>query len=196
MIKKILTYGVLAFLLITGKAKAQDWHNLTFTHNLSKQRQVLRLQRGDESSYGFLDLFGKGADFETIYSEFRLRRNFGNGFGLGLEYNGGSGVKDLIRPHVAYTTELGPVFLDVKFSPLESTLKQGQQLGVYGSVKLPFGFGLESWHDFDYKDGKIIHSGEIELSKNIKKKLSVIGRAEKYPWQENIQYSLGTKLAF
>lgn len=196
MIKKILAYGALATLLITGKANAQDWHNLTFTYNLSEQRQVLRLQRGDKVSYGFLDLFGKGADFETIYGEFRLRKNLGKGFGFGLEYNGGTDVKDLVRPHIAYTTELGPVFLDVKFSPLESTLKQGQQLGLYCSVKLPLGLGLESWHDFDYKDKRIAHMGEVELSKNINKKLSMVGRAEKYPWQEKIQYSLGGKLVF
>lgn len=196
MIKKILTYTALAALLVTGKARAQDWQNLTFTHNLSEQRQVLRLQRGDKNSYGFLDLFGKGVDFESIYGEFRLRKNLGKGFDVGLEYNGGTGVRDLVRPHIAFTKEVGPMFFDIKFSPLESTLKQGQQLGLYCSVKLPLGLGLESWHDFDYKDKKITHMGEVELSKNISKKLSAVGRAEKYPWQKNIQYSVGGKLVF
>jgi len=179
-----------------AQVEAQDWHSLTATHNLSEDRQVLRLQRGDQNTYGFLDLFGKKADFESVYAEFRARKDIGKGFSVGLEYNGGTDVKDLVRPHLAYSTELGPVFLDVKFSPLESTLGQGQQLGFYGSVALPLGFKVESWVDFDYKNGKITPLGEIEASKELSKDLDLVARAEKYPWQESLQYSLGAKLKF
>ena len=197
-LQKLITVGtsVLSLLLGANRANSQDWQSLTATHNLNNQSQVLRFQRGDENTYGFLDLYGKNAYFETTYGEFRARKNLGKGFGVGLEYNGGSGVKDLIRPHVSYTTEIGPLFLDVKFSPLESTLEQGQQLGLYGSTKLPYGFGVESWVDFDYKDGKITPLGEIEASKELSKDLDLVARAEKYPWQESAQYSLGAKLKF
>ena len=121
--KKLIPIIALIASLCT-QAKAQDWHSLTATHNLSEDRQVLRLQRGDQNTYGFLDLFGKKADFESVYAEFRARKDIGKGFSVGLEYNGGTDVKDLVRPHLAYSTELGPVFLDVKFSPLESTLEK------------------------------------------------------------------------
>ena len=193
--KKLIPIIALIASLCT-QAKAQDWHSLTATHNLSEKKQVLRLQRGDQNTYGFLDLFGKKADFESVYGEFRARKDLGKGFSAGIEYNGGTGVKDLVRPHIAYSKELGPVFLDVKFSPLESTLEKGQQLGLYESAKLPLGFGLESWVDLDYKDGKITPLGEIEASKELTKDLYLVARAEKYPWQENSQYSLGAKLKF
>ena len=64
--KKLIPIIALIASLYT-QTKAQDWHSLTATHNLNENGQALRLQRGDRNTYGFLDLLGKNADFESIY---------------------------------------------------------------------------------------------------------------------------------
>ena len=82
MIKKKLI-GTLAALLLAGSdLKAQSWQNVTATHNLSESRQVLRLQRGDKSSYGFLDLFGKGTPISPGIVSGNVAHNYDELVGL------------------------------------------------------------------------------------------------------------------
>ncbi|MBC8500959.1 MAG: hypothetical protein H8D38_04305 [DPANN group archaeon] len=195
-IQKIGTIVATLVTLVVSSVNAQDWQTLTGVYNVNHDATALRFQRGTDNTYGFLDLFGnKHGDLETMYGEFRVKKNLGKGFSMGLEYNGGTGLDDLIRPQVGYSGNLGHVFIDAKFSPTESTRSQGQQLGVYASTNIA-GIGIEGWADFDYIDGKVTPMGEIEASKEVSDGLSAVVRAEKFPWQESTSYSIGVKINF
>ncbi|MEK6918219.1 MAG: hypothetical protein AABW51_04700 [Nanoarchaeota archaeon] len=182
----------LALSAVPTLASAQ-WQNATATYKTDNTSTV-KLQRGTKNAYGFLNLYGdKNFDFESMYGEARVRKSFGKGFAVGAEYNGGIGVRDILRPQVSYTKQVGPIFLDAKFSPIETSRKLGSQLGIYASTNYK-ALGLEGWVDLDYKSGKITPSGELEGSFKIAKDLSVVVRGEKYPWQNPPEFSTGIKL--
>ncbi len=194
-IKKIVTLGTLMVSLIGNGVSANNWQNISGTYNIHNRNPTIRFQKGSNNSYGFLDLYGgKNFNFEDFYSEARARKGIGNGFSVGIEYNGGSNMDDLIRPHLAYSNSIGKTSLDVRYSPIESTGQNGQQLGVYASRN--FGkFGLEGWADFDYKDRKVTPMGELEASLKLYN-ISAVVRGEKYPWQKSPKLSLGIKTDF
>lgn len=182
----------LALSTIPSLASAQ-WQNATATYKTDETSNV-KLQRGTKNTYGFVNLCGdKNLDLESMYGEARTRHPIGKGFALGIEYNGGTGLKDIIRPHLSYSKKFGPVFVDAKFSPIETSRVKGSQLGVYVSTAYKK-FGLEGWVDFDYTNGEIVPCGEVEGSFKAGKDLSLVVRAEKYPWQNSPEYSTGFKL--
>ena len=192
--KRILRNAVMALALsaVPTLASAQ-WQNATATYK-TDNTSTIKLQRGTNDTYGFLNLYGnKNFDFESMYGEARVRGTLSEGFALGAEYNGGIGVKDIIRPHLSYTRKLGPVFVDTKFSPIETSRKLGSQLGVYASTNYKR-LGLEGWIDLDYLKGEFTPSGEIEGSIKAGEDLSFVVRAEKYPWQKSSEFSTGLKL--
>ncbi len=186
--------SILALCLAPTLANAGEWKNATTTYKTDNTSTV-KLQRGTENSYGFLNLYGDDKfNLESMYGEVRVRKPLGKGFSLGAEYNGGTGVKDIVRPHIAYTNKFGPVFVDTKFSPVETSRSKGSQLGLYASTSLKK-LGLEGWVDLDYSDKKVTPSGEMEASYKIGKDLSLVLRGEKYPWQKSPQFSGGVKLS-
>lgn len=194
-IQKLLT-GIVTLATLASPMKAGDeWKNIIPSYNPDQERTAVRFQRGTDNTYGFLDLFGntKG-NLETHYGEFSARKTLGKDLKVGVEYNTGSDMEDIVRPHVAYSGNIGPAYVDVKFSPWES-VQGAQQLGLFGSVNVA-GFGLEGWLDLDRINGEVTHMGEVEVSRPIKKGLSAILRAETFPWQESPSVSAGIKYDF
>ena len=198
-IRKLVMASLVAMPLSTGLLKAEDksWMTLTTSYKLQEDVSMLRFQRGTANTYGFLDIFGDShADFESLYGEFRVKKKIGKGLMLGAEYNGGTGVQDVVRPQISYSKTLGPLFLDVKFSPLGLSVENKErQLGFYGSANFNR-FGIEGWIDITKSGQKTSRMGEVELSAKLTDKISAIVRAEKYPWESKPVYSLGIKSSF
>lgn len=183
--------GLLACLAIPAKA----WENLSITRNPNNNLETVTIQRGTNNTYGFLSLYHENSG-DSLYGEFRVKKKIGKGFNVGVEYNGGTGVDSLIRPQVGYSRSVGSVFLDVKFSPLESTGRNGQQLGLYASTKFR-DIGMEGWLDIDFINGKTAKSGELEVSKKIGDNVHAIARMEHYHWRKSpTSYSIGLKYDF
>jgi hypothetical protein len=207
--KMAKTFGALAIPLVltfagprqavaqkSEEPEKKEW-SLTGSYKSGKNT-MLRFQRKKGNTYGFFDIFGdKCFNLQSFYGEFRARKSLGKGFSLGAEYNGGTGIKDKIRLHGSYTRKFGPLLTDVKFSPVETSLEDGMELGVYTSAE--FGpWSLSGWVDFgmDYDFGNFRYKGEAEASRKFADNAYVIGRIEKYPWQEGPVYSIGLKANF
>jgi hypothetical protein len=192
-IKQAIRNGTMALAILALPSVANaGWQNATATYKTDKTSTV-KLQRGPENSYGFLNINGsQNLDFETVYGEARVRKSLGRGFSLGAEYNGGTDLKDVVRPHLSYSRSVGPVFLDLKYSPIESSQEKGSQFGIFASTKLG-NLGIDGWIDVDFNEGKAIPCGELEASYQAGKDISVVVRGEKYPWQKVPEFSAGLK---
>ncbi len=171
------------------------WGNVTATVKSDGKNQ-LKFRRGTANTFGSLDVFGdRNFDMESFYGEFRARKPIGKGFAVGAEYNGGTNVNDLVRFHASYSRKIGPVYTDVKFSPVATSLEDGMEMGISATADIG-NWNFIGWSDIGYDYDKFSYKGELDISRKIGNSAYVVGRVEKYPWQQTPVYSAGLKANF
>lgn len=168
-------------------ADAQNkWMTVQPTFNVKQKQLTARLEEGVELSerlsfYGFSDIDSKkqDIDLENFYSELRVTYNLVDKkpkFGIAAEYNGGNDVRDIIR--FGFTTNViknGKNIAFFKYYPIETSGKQGSQLGYYFLRNVTDKLTISTFGDYNIKPNKLYF--ELELDYRIKNSsLSLEGR--------------------
>lgn len=131
--------------------------------------------------FAFSDFYGKSSD--AFYSEANVGKEIAKGFGAKLEWNGGTGVDDVLRLGPDYTTVIGDkVFLNVKLYPLtlgKDGIQKTSQLSFFGRADLPAGVFVENWTDLDVSYNgkpKLTIASETTVGKSLTDKLALEGQ--------------------
>ncbi|RMF55966.1 hypothetical protein D6745_00585 [Candidatus Woesearchaeota archaeon] len=196
-IKSIIRSGVISALVATllTATTAHAWQNITPTYNINHRTTQVRLQHGTDNSYAFIDFNGdEHGDLEGFYGEALRTVPLAYGISVGPEYNGGTGVDDIVRAQITASGQIGPVFVQGKYSPV-STGDAGQQLGLVANAQ--FGrVGLGTWLDIDFNNGHTAKSGELEATLKLTDNVKAYGKMEKFDWQKSPSYSIGFQADF
>ncbi len=179
-VKKI-SIGIALASVLTGCATfspRNNWLNIQPAYNFEAQHRTVRLEGGtnltkDLSVYSYSDIDAtkeKPTDFESFYNETRLNYLLRpiderlKEFGLAVEYNGGTGTKDVLRFGLTHTTKVGDGnFTLLKFYPIETSGDLGMQVGLYTSQKLTDRLKANLLVDFNLKLRTIYAEPEIDI---------------------------------
>ncbi|MBR9693256.1 hypothetical protein GOV07_05015 [Candidatus Woesearchaeota archaeon] len=178
------TIAGLGMLLSTVPALAGDgWATIQPSYNAKSEAATVRVEGGtqlplDLSLYGFADVDAtteNPLDLESFYSEVRLTKALGKGFGVAAEYNGGTGMKGTVRAGVTYMPKLGKgSFTLLKAFPVD-TAGYGAQLDLYSEQQMGKGWSGSVLADYNVDPGTVY--AELKIKKELSSLVSVYGQA-------------------
>ena len=163
-----------------------DLANIQPAYNKAEGHATVRVEGGSSitdriSIYGFADLDAtdeRPADFENFYSEARAIYALGKGVSLGAEYNGGNGMKDLVRFGLFYVPDLGDGnFTIIKVLPFETSGDKGLQVSAYSSQQVTGKVGAAITADYNADSKTMYLEPEINIRTGDNSALFLQGRS-------------------
>ena len=157
--------GVALLALLPAYAEAQSLKTEIMIAPKAEESHMIRISGSSNlkglNASGFVDFFEKGTD--NFYSELWMKHNIRGKFGLQGELNNGRYTLDKGERKNAPAVLRGGVIADVpvpkncymslKLLPLTATsegVQKSHQVGIYGEAKLPKGFYIENWTDYNF----------------------------------------------
>lgn len=160
---------------------ADNWATLQPAYNTHQQTPTVRLEGGSTLvdnltfyAYGDLDTVQKkSANLETFYSEARFGyflsrvHDVLSSLGIATEYNGGTGLDDLVRFGIVYTPQLADGnFTLLKIYPAETSGTAGPQVDVFSSQRFTDWLTASLLIDGNIKPRVVYSEPEIDLTYN------------------------------
>ena len=142
-----------------NKPQTSGWFQTLVGYNFTSNNPAIRFEGGhnieDFGFYGMVDLLPEGKDkieIEGVYTELRGWYDIIDELGLMIEFQGGSGLDDLLRVGLFVHGNVGDLSGHLRLMSIDSTGKAGQ-IGTYGALKLPAGFLIDvlAEYNFDYE---------------------------------------------
>ena len=142
-----------------NKVETSGWFQTLIGYNITSNNPAIRFQSGynieDFGFYGEVNLLPEGedtAEIDGVYTELRGWYDVIENLGLILEFQGGSGIDDLLRGGFMLYGGVGDLSGHLRLMPVSSTGK-AEQIGAYAMLKLPVGFSIDLFaeYNFDYE---------------------------------------------
>jgi hypothetical protein len=143
----------------TTKVETSGWLEILAGYNVSKNSSAIRFHGGfnikDFGSYGMIDLLPEGddsADIDGLYSEIRAWYDFMDNLGIMLDYQGGTGFKDLVRAGLFIHGEKGILSGQARLMGVDTSMEH-EQISLYGVLQLPADLSMDLLveYNFDYE---------------------------------------------
>jgi hypothetical protein len=185
--------GLLATLGCAG-TRDHTWMNLRPGYDVKNDKVTLRFE-GRRKIIDQFSIYGKadvnaidrskdeGSDFEEFRGRAQANYTFGDAhkklekIGVALEYDGGSGIEDVVKGGITFTPFTGNQnYLQLKAFPFSSSDDRGRSIGVQAKQILTDKFDLDFETDYDFDEKKL--RGDLGLNAKVADNISLFGSLE------------------